>query len=132
MTEINTDNNQPPSLAEASRGGPSPAQRMKKVLIFVVCYNAERSIEAVLDRIPRDLLENKDFYAEVLIIDNHSLDRTFYAASGYASSRPQLKVTVLYNPKSQGYGANQKIGFRYAIEHGFDAVVLLHGDNRYA
>jgi glycosyltransferase involved in cell wall biosynthesis len=122
MTEINTDNNQPPS----------PAQTMKKVLIFIVCYNAEKSIEAVLDRIPRDLLENKDFYAEVLIIDNHSSDRTFYAASGYAGSRPQLKVTVLYNPQSQGYGANQKIGFRYAIEHGFDAVVLLHGDNRYA
>jgi glycosyltransferase involved in cell wall biosynthesis len=122
MTEIDTDNTQQPS----------PTQTTKKVLIFVVCYNAEKSIEAVLDLIPRDLLENRDFYTEVLIIDNHSSDRTFYAASGYASNRPQLKVTVLYNPKSQSYGANQKIGFRYAIEHGFDVVVLLHGDNRYA
>jgi glycosyltransferase involved in cell wall biosynthesis len=108
------------------------ALAQKKVLIFVVCYNAEKSIQTVLDRIPGNLLENKNFYAEALIIDDHSSDRTFYAASDYARTRPELKLTVLYNPKGQGYGGNLKIGFRYAVKNAFDAVVLLHGDGKYA
>ena len=43
-----------------------------------------------------------------------------------------FKVTVLYNPVNQGYGGNQKIGYHYAIENGFDFVALLHGDGQYA
>ena len=31
-----------------------------------------------------------------------------------------------------GYGGNQKLGYHYAIENGFDFVVLLHGDGQYA
>ena len=104
----------------------------KKVLIFVVCYKAADSIESVLGRIPADIWNNERFDAEVLVIDNQSPDRTFYAAENYSKLHPHRKVTVLYNSKSQGYGGNQKIGFQYAIERGFDAIVLLHGDNRYA
>ncbi len=40
--------------------------------------------------------------------------------------------TVLFNPVNQGYGGNQKIGFHYAIEKGFDFVALVHGDGQYA
>ena len=42
------------------------------------------------------------------------------------------RITVLYNPENQGYGGNQKLGYQYAIRHGFDVVVLLHGDGQYA
>lgn len=104
----------------------------KKVLIFVVCYNAENWIESVLDRIPIDVLENKNFSTEILVIDDQSPDRTFYAADDYARRRPEIKINVLYNPKNQGYGGNQKIGYCYALRKGFDAVVLLHGDGQYA
>ena len=31
-----------------------------------------------------------------------------------------------------GYGGNQKAGYTYAINHGWDVVVLLHGDGQYA
>src|SRR4029453_10896786 len=41
-------------------------------------------------------------------------------------------LTVLFNPENQGYGGNQKIGFHYAIEKGFDFVALIHGDGQYA
>ena len=41
-------------------------------------------------------------------------------------------IRVLFNPVNQGYGGNQKIGYHYAIEHGFDFVALLHGDGQYA
>lgn len=122
MQEINQDKSKPVPAAQGK----------KKVLIFVVCYNAERSIEAVLDRIPKDIWEGKRFYTEILIIDDQSPDRTFYTAEEYSSRHPERHLTVLYNPKNQGYGGNQKIGYRYAIKKGFDIVVLLHGDGQYA
>jgi 2-polyprenyl-3-methyl-5-hydroxy-6-metoxy-1,4-benzoquinol methylase len=104
----------------------------KKVLISIVCYNAERTIESVLDRIPQEIWGNENYCSEVLIIDDQSFDRTFYKAYEYSKFNPDRPLTVLYNPKSQGYGGNQKIGYCYAIRQGFDAVVLLHGDGQYA
>ena len=103
----------------------------QKVLIFIVCFNDEKSIELLLQKIPKEILDGSRFDTEILIIDNRSSDRTFFAACDFAAGRSDLKLVILYNPKSRGYGANQKIGFRYAIDHGFDAIVLLHGDNRY-
>ena len=106
--------------------------RKKKVLIFVVCYKAEAFIGAVLDRIPDDILQSESFSAEILVIDDESPDRTFYIAEDYGRRQPELNLTVLYNPKNQGYGGNQKIGYCYAVKEGFDVVVLLHGDGQYA
>ena len=34
--------------------------------------------------------------------------------------------------RNLGYGGNQKSGYRWAIDHGLDIVVLLHGDGQYA
>ena len=42
------------------------------------------------------------------------------------------KLHVLKHAKNLGYGGNQKAGYRYFIEKGFDAVILLHGDGQYA
>ena len=102
-----------------------------RLLVFVVAYNAERTIEDVLRRIPHGLLE--DYHVEVLVIDDSSHDRTFERGSELraAESLP-FELHVLYNPVNQGYGGNQKIGFHFAIERGFDFVALLHGDGQYA
>ena len=35
------------------------------------------------------------------------------------------------NSTNQGYGGNQKLGYHYAIDHGHDVVVMLHGDGQY-
>ena len=101
------------------------------VLIFVVAYNAERTIANVLARIPRALSET--YEVEILIIDDSSADGTF-AASHLAIREGDFpfRTTVLYNPVNQGYGGNQKIGYHYAIENGYDFVALLHGDGQYA
>jgi glycosyltransferase involved in cell wall biosynthesis len=104
----------------------------QRILIFVVCYNAESFIESVLDRIPAAVWEHDDYQAEVLIIDDESADQTFYRAVDYTHRHRNLTITVLHNPTNQGYGGNQKIGYHYAVEHGFDAVVLMHGDGQYS
>jgi glycosyltransferase involved in cell wall biosynthesis len=107
-------------------------QTPAKVLVFVVSYNAEAFIASVLDRIPDTVWHNDTYDIEVLIIDDQSQDKTFYRAHEWSARYPDLKIAVLYNPVNQGYGGNQKIGYHYAIENGFDAVVLLHGDGQYA
>jgi len=102
-----------------------------RLLIFIVAYFAERTIEKVVRRIPPDLLDAYD--VEVLIIDDGSTDRTFAEGIGIrGQSSVPFKLTVLYNPINQGYGGNQKIGYHYAIENDFDFVALLHGDGQYA
>ncbi len=119
------------NMSDSEGNVSSAAEKRQKVLIFIACFNDEKSIEPLLQKIPGEILDGSRFDTEILIIDNHSSDRTFFAARDFAAGRPDLKFVILYNPKSHGYGANQKIGFRYAIDHGFDAIVLLHGDNKY-
>jgi glycosyltransferase involved in cell wall biosynthesis len=103
----------------------------RRLLVFIVAYNAETTIARTLTRIPATLLDQFD--VEVLVIDDASSDRTF--ESGVDVRREHgfpFKLTVLVNPVNQGYGGNQKLGFHYAIEHGFDFVALVHGDGQYA
>ena len=101
----------------------------KRVLIFIVAYNAEKTINSVLDRIPAELHTRN---VEVLIIDDSSKDATFATGLKRESAASDFKITILRNPENQGYGGNQKLGYRYAIDHGFDVVALLHGDGQYA
>lgn len=103
--------------------------RGKRVLIFVVAYNAEKTLTTVLDRIPK-CLRTKN--VEVLVIDDFSKDDTFRSGLPYEKEQGDLKVTMLRTPENQGYGGNQKLGYHYAIEKGFDIVALVHGDGQYA
>lgn len=100
-----------------------------RILIFIVAYNAEKTIASVLSRIPAELRVPQ---VEVLIIDDSSKDDTFGQGLKHADDIPGLKITVLRTPLNQGYGGNQKLGYRYAIDHGFDIVALVHGDGQYA
>ncbi|MFT3854218.1 MAG: bifunctional glycosyltransferase/class I SAM-dependent methyltransferase [Ilumatobacteraceae bacterium] len=100
-----------------------------KIGVLVVAYNAERTLAAVLDRIPPAMA---DRLAEVLVQDDHSGDDTHAVATGYAAASSALPVTVVRHDRNLGYGGNQKTGYRYAIHHGWDVVVLLHGDGQYA
>lgn len=102
-----------------------------RLLVLIVAFHAEATIRQVLTRIPAGLVDRYD--VEVLVIDDGSADRTFEQGDAVrrADALP-FPLTVLVNPVNQGYGGNQKIGFHYALEHGFDFVALLHGDGQYA
>ena len=101
----------------------------KRVLIFIVAYNAETTISSVLSRIPAEL---RNPNVEVLIIDDSSKDNTFAAGLEHANRESGFRITILRNPENQRYGGNQKLGYRYAIDNGFDIVALVHGDGQYA
>ncbi|MEQ1699680.1 MAG: bifunctional glycosyltransferase/class I SAM-dependent methyltransferase [Ilumatobacteraceae bacterium] len=100
-----------------------------KVGVLVVAYNAESTLARVLDRIP-DATQLQ--LAEVLVQDDHSTDDTHGVAQEYEGTNERFHLTVVRHPQNLGYGGNQKAGYTYAINHGWDVVVLLHGDGQYA
>ena len=105
--------------------------RKPRLLILIVAYNAEKTIGPVLSRVPHRLAEEYD--VEVLVLDDSSQDRTFeQTRDAQRSGGLPFPVHVLFNPVNQGYGGNQKIGYHFAIEQGFDFVALVHGDGQYA
>jgi hypothetical protein len=60
-------------------GGAEVETSKLRLLIFIVAYLAERTIDKVVRRIPLDLLDSYD--TEVLIIDDGSKDATFAEGS---------------------------------------------------
>lgn len=108
--------------------GNSMTPRKQKSLILIVAYNAEAHVDSVFRRIPYDRLPAN---CEILLSDDASPDSTFAAAQKAALSCP-VPVRVLKNPRNLGYGGNQKLGYEIAIQEGFEAVVMLHGDGQYA
>lgn len=103
---------------------------MKKIILCIVAYDAESTLHTVLDRIPPEVRKK---VAEVAVFDDESKDETFRVAKDYQTSHPDFGNFYLYrNSHNLGYGGNQKRGYRYCIEKGYDIVVLLHGDGQYA
>jgi glycosyltransferase involved in cell wall biosynthesis len=101
----------------------------KRVGILIITYNAVDTVIQVLRRIPAGVMDSVE---EVVIFDDASQDHTFEAAYGYKSFQGIDKLTVIRNERNLGYGGNQKKGYRYFLEKGFNVVVLLHGDGQYA
>jgi 2-polyprenyl-3-methyl-5-hydroxy-6-metoxy-1,4-benzoquinol methylase len=115
--------------------GPKPSQhelvasRGMRIGILIVAYNAVGTLVSVLRRIPHSVWEQIE---EVAVFDDASRDSTYELAVGYKTLSDAYKLQIFKNERNLGYGGNQKAGYRYFMEKGFDAVVLLHGDGQYA
>jgi glycosyltransferase involved in cell wall biosynthesis len=81
-------------------------------------YNAERTLVACLDDVPRQLVD------EIVLVDDASRDRT-------ADLAESLGLTVIRHPVNRGYGGNQKTCYREALARGADIVVMVHPDHQY-
>src|SRR3989442_5795097 len=102
---------------------------MKRVGIFIMAYEAVRTLIAAYERIPARLKKEP---AEIYIIDDASSDDTFWAGMGYKLLHNIPNLNVYRNPRNLGYGGKQKKSLRHAIENRDDIVVVLHGDVQYA
>src|ERR1700691_3440887 len=101
----------------------------KRIGILIVTYNAVTTLTKVLKRITPNVWNNVE---EIAVFDDASQDATYELAMGIKALRQLPKLVVLKHEQNLGYGGNQKAGYRYFIEKGFDIVVLLHGDGQYA
>jgi glycosyltransferase involved in cell wall biosynthesis len=106
-----------------------PSNDGLRIGILIVAYNAVTTLASVLRRIPADVWANVE---EVVVLDDASRDDTYELAVGFKALSRLEQLTVIKNETNLGYGGNQKQGYRYFIDKGFDIVVLLHGDGQYA
>lgn len=95
---------------------------MKKITIVIPCYNEERGIGKVIESIPHKKLKELGYFAEVLVIDNNSKDKTSQIAK-------KLGAKIIVEPKP-GKGNAIRTGFRN-ISKDTDFVVMLDGDDTY-
>src|SRR5436190_14872977 len=105
------------------------AMAKARIAILVVAYNAESTLCSVLERIPATIMEKVE---EIVVFDDASHDRTYEVGAEYRQRTAQDKLSIFRNPVNLMYGGNQQRGYAYAIERGYDIVVLLHGDGQYA
>ncbi|MCP5059380.1 MAG: glycosyltransferase [bacterium] len=111
---------------------PRPGRRETdgRILVFVVAYRAERHLVSVFERIPAHLFDDPRIH--FLVIDDASNDAGPDLLQAWIDERGIETVTVTRNPVNQGYGGNQKLGYRQALDAGYDFTILLHGDGQYA
>ena len=110
-------------FAAGTAAAPQP-----RVGVLVVAYNAATTLAQTLARLPQSFLETVD---HVLVCDDASTDETYEVGLRFQSGS-SLPLTVVRHEENLGYGGNQKAGYAWAISHGLDIVVLLHGDGQYA
>lgn len=101
--------------------------RRLRVAVFVVACQAGAHVAETLRRLPASLVP---LLAGVYVIDESGTTLTRERVVELRRTIPCLEW--FHTPWKLGYGGNQKLGFRYARERGFDVVCLLHGDGRYA
>jgi glycosyltransferase involved in cell wall biosynthesis len=94
-----------------------------KVLICLVCYEAEKEILNVLKRIPQHVWNSENHH--ILISDDASKDRTAQIAYEYLQGKAD-NVTIQKLDVNQGYGGNQKACYLKAVQDGYDGVIFHH------
>jgi glycosyltransferase involved in cell wall biosynthesis len=67
----------------------------------------------------------------VMVVDNRSPDDTLDAAIARGRERLRTSRFIAWrNDDNYGLGGSHKAAFRYALEQGFDYLVVLHGDDQ--
>ena len=94
------------------------SKRKHIVMAVLPAYNAERTLAATVADFPPGSVD------EILLVDDGSTDRTVEIAR-------QMGLTVIVHPQNRGYGGNQKTCYQYALDKGFDIVVMIHPDYQY-
>jgi glycosyltransferase involved in cell wall biosynthesis len=99
----------------------------KKILVAVPAYNCENQITRVMGQFKKFSIK---FNADMVVIDNKSKDKTLEMAINFAQNNTDLGITVIQNQNNYGLGGSHKIAFEYALNHNYDGVVILHGDDQ--
>jgi len=91
---------------------------LSRVIVIMPAYNAEKTLAKTVNDIPRGSV------AEIILGDDCSRDRTVEIGRS-------LGLTVMRTPRNLGYGGNQKMLYRAALDHGADVIVMVHPDWQY-
>ena len=93
--------------------------RQAQTLIVLPAFNEEESVEAVIAEVFSALPD-----MHVLVVDDGSTDRTALLAR-------RAGALVARLPFNLGVGGAMRLGFKYALEHGYSNVVQVDADGQH-
>ena len=99
-----------------------------KILLFIITYKASYRIKKVINEIPFKFFKKYNY--KILISDDFSNDNT----KKYIQSikKKHKKISINFNSKNIGYGANIKKCMSYAYKNNYKYAAMIHGDNQYS
>jgi len=100
----------------------------KKILIFIITYQASYRLKKVFDSI--ELKRLKNYKIKILISDDNSKDDTLEVAKKIYKKNKSL-VILKNNKKRLNYGGNIKLCINYAIKNNYNYAIMVHGDGQY-
>lgn len=100
---------------------------MDRILLFIPAYNCEKQILRVLGQLEPKVMK---YITEVIVVNNQSTDNTEQVVKDFIERHPDFPVHLLRNHENYGLGGSHKVAFNYALEHDFDYVIVLHGDDQ--
>jgi glycosyltransferase involved in cell wall biosynthesis len=89
-----------------------------RTLIIIPAYNEER-------RIGRTLKQTQKFSGDILVVDDGSMDNTTSVSEDYG-------VFVIRSEQNIGKGNALTLGFKWAIDNDYDAVITLDADGQHS
>jgi glycosyltransferase involved in cell wall biosynthesis len=95
--------------------------RDKKIALVVIGYNEERLIVPTLQKVPA-------LVDKVFMVDDHSKDRTAELVLEQAKKDPRIELVS--HTKNEGCGAAIITGYLKARDGGYDATVVVGGDDQ--
>src|SRR2546426_7573544 len=93
---------------------------MRRLAIIPV-YREIGKIGTVIERFTPESVD------EVCLVVDYP-DETILKEIDDSRARTQVPVTIIKNPARNGIGFAIKKGYRYALSHGFDLIVVMAGE----
>lgn len=101
---------------------------MSKILLWIPMYNCEKQIVRVLAQLKG---EPEKYIDHVIIVNNRSTDQGEQAVIEFLKAHTYKPgIELLRNHENYGLGGSHKVAWQYAIDHGYDYVITLHGDDQ--
>lgn len=94
---------------------------LTKVVVLIPTYNERESLPLVVEKVRRLSPE-----LDILVLEDNSPDGTGAVADELSAADPQ--VFVMHRQGKEGLGKAYLAGFRWAEEHGYDAVIEMDAD----
>lgn len=99
-----------------------------KIMVFIPTYRCRSQIVRVISQFDKAVQRKID---TVVVVDNQSPDDTLEAAIAAGSEQLRNCNFIAWrNIENYGLGGSHKAAFSYALKHGFDYLIVLHGDDQ--
>jgi len=101
-----------------------------RLLVLILGRNTAPSIERFLSSLEPQF--SRKGSTELLMVDDASTDDTVKIVQKFKVDHDFSNLRVIQTSNAQGYGGNQKVGFRYALDKGFESIVVLNAAKTYS